>query len=170
MNQTFVRNYILSRCVILLYQVESESLTPAWYVLVARSPGRPSQNLSSIYRLFVSRTQNGTQTKRKIVFPLAALFVSWWISQQLIRHFLPYLWLPPVRKLRFVVYVCTQRLTQAILFRKVEYPYFLSQIRFGPRKGTGEGGDPWFSHEMSGLRFCGSGAHGIMERTDSACE
>ena len=57
-----------------------------------------------------------------------------------------------------------------ILFRKVEYPYFLSQIRFGPRKGTGEGGDPWFSHEMSGLRFCGSGAHGIMERTDSACE
>ena len=138
-NQTFVRNYILSRCVILLYQVESESLTPAWYVLVARSPGRPSQNLSSIYRLFVSRTQNGTQTKRKIVFPLAALFVSWWISQQMISSFSSIFMASTRTKITFRSLCMYAKTYAGYIIPKGRVPVFFVPNSFWATKGHGRG-------------------------------
>ena len=65
-------------------------------------------------------------------------FFSWWIPHGLIRRFLPYI-------LRFLHTIRSYVSCVGKRFRKVEYPYFISQIRFGPRKGTAEGGDPFGS-------------------------
>ena len=99
-----------------------------------------SELVVNLSPLCVPDTKRDTnKTENCFSLALAALFVSWWISQQLIRHFLPYLWLPPVRKLlRFVVYVCTQRLTQDII-PKGRVPVFFVPNSFWATKGHGRG-------------------------------
>ena len=143
--------YYLRRYLQCLFQV---CLLVCVKFLPSLGPGRPSQNLSSIFRLFVSRTQ---QQSRKLLFFRLFFYLDEFHKSRFVISFHIYT-LSTRTEITFRMYIYTQAIP------KGRVPVFYIPNSFWATKGHGRRRRSfWFSHEMSGPRFCGSGAHGKLE-------
>ena len=101
------------------------------------SVARSRSTLSELVVNFSPLCVPDTTTKQKIVVLSAVFYLDEFHKSRFVISFHIYT-VSTRTEVTFRMYIRRR-------FRKVEYPYFISQIRFGPRKGTAEGGDPFGS-------------------------
>ena len=128
------------------------------------SVARSRSTLSELVVNFSPLCVPDTTTKQKIVVLSAVFYLDEFHKSRFVISFHIYT-VSTRTEITFRMYIYTQAIP------KGRVPVFYIPNSFWATKGHGRRRRSfWFSHEMSGPRFCGSGAHGIMERTDSACE